>query len=289
MLKIGQIDYANCSPLFHVLRKEFDCSGYEFVFGVPAELNGLLLADKVDVCPSSSIEYAYHPDRYLILPQLSISSIGAVASVLLFSPVPITNLGGGLIRLSSESATSVNLLKILIRQRFGLSCRYETVPSVTIDAEDDSSALLLIGDSALKMSLEKSAPYIYDLGELWHLWTGYPFVFALWLCRKEVADDSALQKLCLQLVEAKNIVSGQLEQIVAGAKEAGWMGKERLLAYWRDNISYQLDEYAITGLMLYYTKCFECGLIDVVPSLHFVDFLASKAKQSSEETLFIGK
>jgi len=277
MLKIGQIDYANCSPLFHVLRKEFDCSGYEFVFGVPAELNGLLLAGKVDVCPSSSIEYAYHPDRYLILPQLSISSIGDVASVLLFSPVPITNLGGGLIRLSSESATSVNLLKILIQQRFGLSCRYETVSSISINAEDSSSALLLIGDSALKMSLEKSAPYMYDLGELWYSWTGYPFVFALWLCRGEVADDSALHKLSRQLVEAKDLVNGQLEQIAARAEEADWMGKERLLSYWRDNISYQLDDQAITGLMLYYTKCFQCGLIDVVPKLNFIDAQVSKA------------
>ena len=270
MLKIGQIEYANCSPLFHVLRQQFDCAGYDFILGVPAELNRLLLAGEIDVCPSSSIEYAYHPNLYSILPQLSISSIGAVASVLLFSPVPIANLAGCVIRLSSESATSVNLLKILIRQLFGLSCTYETVQSGMINAEERSSALLLIGDSALKSSLEKTAPYVYDLGELWYSWTGYPFVFALWLCRNEVAEDCELKKLSLQLVEAKERVSVQLEQIAADAKEAGWMGRDRLLAYWRDNISYQLDERAKAGLMLYYTKCFECGLIDAVPALKFV-------------------
>ena len=271
MLKIGQIDYANCSPLFQTLREQYDCSEYQFLSGVPAKLNKLLLAGKIDVCPSSSIEYAYHPDRYSILPHLSISSIGAVASVLLFSRVPINNLGGGLIRLSSESATSVNLLKILIRERFGLSCTYETVPSVPIDAEDTSSALLLIGDSALKASLEKTAPYVYDLGELWHSWTGYPFVFALWLCRNEVADSGELTTLARQLVAAKERVPGQFEHIAAGAKEAVWMGKERLLAYWQDNISYQLDEQAKEGLMLYYTKCFDAGLIESVPKLKFVE------------------
>lgn len=271
MLTIGQIEYANCSPLFHVLRQQFDCSGYEFVLGVPAELNRLLLAGTIDVCPSSSIEYAYHPDRYSILPNLSISSIGAVASVLLFSRVPIAELGGGVIRLSSESATSVNLLKILISQRFGLSCAYETVQAAAIDAEESSPALLLIGDSALRKSLEKSAPYVYDLGELWHTWTGFPFVFALWLCRNEVAERDELKKLSQELVASKEHVSGQLELIAAGAREVGWMGKERLLIYWRDNISYQLDEHAIAGLMLYYTKCFECGLIDAVPELHFVE------------------
>ena len=270
MLKIGQIEYANCTPLFHVLREQFDCLEYEFISGVPAELNRLLQAGEIDVCPSSSIEYAYHPDLYSILPHVSISSIGAVASVLLFSHVPFENLGGSLIRLSSESATSVNLLKILIHLRFGLSCTYETAPPLSIDTEDSSSALLLIGDSALKTSLVKSAPYMYDLGELWHSWTGYPFVFALWLCRNEVAEGVELTKLSRQLVEAKEQVSEQLEQIAAGATEAEWMGKDRLLAYWRDNISYQLDEQAKAGLMLYYTKCFECGLIDAIPTLHFV-------------------
>jgi chorismate dehydratase len=271
MLKIGQIEYANCTPLFHGLREQFDCLEYEFVLGVPAVLNRLLLAGEIDVCPSSSIEYAYHPDLYSILPQLSISSIGAVASVLLFSRVPIENLGDCLIRLSSESATSVNLLKILIRQRFDLSCTYETAPPVTIDAVDSSSALLLIGDSALRATLNKSAPYVYDLGELWHSWTGYPFVFALWLCRNEVVDGGELKRLSRQLIEAKERVSGQLEQIAAGAKESSWMGRDRLLTYWRENITYQLDERAIEGLILYYTKCFECGLIDAIPKLSFVD------------------
>jgi chorismate dehydratase len=270
MLKIGQIEYANCTPLFHVLRQQFDCIEYQFILGVPAELNRLLQAGKIDVCPSSSIEYAYHPDLYSILPHVSISSIGAVASVLLFCRVPVEELSGSLIRLSSESATSVNLLKILIRQRFGLSCTYETAPPATINTNDSSSAFLLIGDSALKTSLEKSAPYVYDLGELWHSWTGYPFVFALWLCRKEVAEGGELTKLSRQLVAAKERVSGRLELIASGAKEAGWLGKDRLLAYWRDNISYQLDEQAKAGLMLYYTKCFECGLIEAIPTLHFV-------------------
>jgi chorismate dehydratase len=271
MLKIGQIDYANCTPLFHVLREQFHCLEYEFVPGVPAVLNRLLQTGEIDVCPSSSIEYAYHPDLYSILPKLSISSIGAVASVLLFSRVPIVDLDGCVIHLSSESATSVNLLKILIRQRYGLSCTYEIASSVANDAEDCSSALLLIGDSALRSALEKSAPYVYDLGELWYSWTGYPFVFALWLCRKEVAEGGELKKLCAQLIEAKKCVPGQLEQIATGAKETAWMGRDRLLAYWRENISYQLDEWGKTGLMLYYTKCFECGLIDAIPTLRFVD------------------
>jgi chorismate dehydratase len=252
------------------LQEQFPCSEYKFVTGVPAALNKMLLAGEIDVCPSSSIEYACHPERYMILPQLSISSVGAVASVLLFSKVPVEELDGCKILLSSESATSVNLLKILLSQRFCCSCTYEVAQPSTTDVDDDSPALLLIGDSALRSSFEQSDRFVYDLGELWYSWTGYPFVFALWLCRTEVAEGLAIQDLARQLVQAKNLVPGRLEQIATIAKEVSWMGRDRLLAYWRDNISYHLDKRAQAGLMLYYSKCFESGLIAVVPSLHFV-------------------
>ncbi|MFA7405706.1 MAG: menaquinone biosynthesis protein [Pelobacteraceae bacterium] len=269
MLKIGQIEYANCSPLFSVLQEKFTCSGYEFVKGVPAELNRMLRAGEIDVCPSSSIEYAYHPERYTILPHLAIASIGPVASVLLFSKVPVEKLDGRKILLSSESATSVNLLKILLSQRFNCSCNFVVSQQSSTVSDDDSAALLLIGDSALRASMEHPVEFVYDLGEMWYEWTGYPFVFALWLCRNEIAEGVELKSLARQLVQAKQLVPEHLEQIATEAKEACWMGHDRLMSYWRKNISYNLDERAKTGLMLYYSKCFENRLISSAPMLNF--------------------
>lgn len=270
MLKIGQIDYANCTPLFHVLREQFQCSGYEFVTGVPAELNRKLLNCEVDVCPSSSIEYAYHPECYRILPHISISSVGAVASVLLFSKTPVEKLDGCKILLSAESATSVNLLKILLGLRFGCSCTYEVASPGTTVIGDGASALLLIGDSALRSMSGSSDLFVYDLGEMWFSWTGLPFVYALWLCRIEVAESMMLKKFASQLIQAKELVPDCLEKIAMSSKESIWMGQDRLLAYWRNNISYHFDERAQAGLVLYFTKCFECGLISAVPVLSFV-------------------
>lgn len=269
MLKIGRIEYANCTPLFRILKEQFPRDGYEFVSGVPAELNRMLLAGEIDVCPSSSIEYAYHPERYRILPDLSITSIGPVASVLLFSRVPVGELDGRKVLLSSESATSVNLLKILLGQRFGCSCTYEVARPGVTNYGDEAAAILLIGDSALRRSIDDSGKYVYDLGELWYRWTGLPFVFALWLCRNEAAGLPELKRLQRQLILAKERARLQLEQIAQSAMEVEWMGSDRLLAYWRDNISYDLDEQALAGLQLYFFKCVECGLLESAPSLHF--------------------
>lgn len=271
MLRIGQIEYANCLPLFHILQEEFPCTGFDFVVGVPAELNRMLRAGEIDVCPSSSIEYANYPQNYTILPQLSIASIGAVASVLLFSAVPITELGGCKILLSSESATSVNLLKVLLGRHFGLSCIYENALPGTTEIYGEASALLLIGDSALRASLENTDLFVFDLGEMWYKWTGCPFVFALWLCRNEIAAGAELKTLARQLIQAKETVPSRLELLVLSARESVWMGRDRLLSYWRDNISYHLDERAQTGLMLYFTACYEIGLISAVPTLKFVE------------------
>lgn len=272
MLRIGQIEYANCTPLFHLLKERFPCAGYEFIPGVPAELNRLLASAEIDVCPCSSIEYAHHADRYLILPQLSISSRGAVASVLLFSRCPIEALGGQTILLSSESATSVNLLKILMRQRYGCSCRYEMTHQAITPALQNAPALLLIGDAALRASQSVSKDLqVYDLGLLWYEWTGLPFVFALWLCRRELGQSPLLKTLARTLIQAKDYVPSCYAKLADTVKESGWMGRERLLTYWRDNISYQLDESNLSGLMTFYKKCQQCGLLQRVPELHFTE------------------
>lgn len=271
MLRIGRIEYANCTPIFSSLHHFAQCNDYQFVGGVPAQLNVMLSAGLIDVCPSSSIEYALHPDQYLILPHLSISSVGAVGSVLLFSRIPLKDLNGRNILLSSESATSVNLLKILLEKRYGFTCSYSVHTSSYEEGLRDAPAILLIGDAALRASFVKSDLLVFDLGQLWFEWTGLPFVFALWLCRRQYAEKyySAAATLAGYLVKSKEHARNNLQTIAAGSSEALWIGTDRLVAYWRENISYDLDDRHIEGLILFYQYCAELGLLMSEPQLHF--------------------
>lgn len=188
-LSVGHITYANCLPWFHCLRQ----SGFDgtIVDGVPAELNRLLASGKIDICPSSSIEYARHPDDYLILPGHSISSNGPVESVLLFSPGPLTGLNGVPIAITGESATSVALLKVLLKEFIRLDDVLFYVPEDPIEELIAAGVpALLIGDRALKMSAKgQPAENIIDLGALWYHFTNLPFVFALWIVRRGVAQE----------------------------------------------------------------------------------------------------
>ena len=267
-LRIGQIEYANCTPLFTALRKNFDCSDYQFVHGVPARLNAMLSRGEIDVCPSSSFEYGKSFERYCLLPGLSISSIGAVKSVLLFSRLPIDGLDGHAIGLTAESDTSVNLLRIIMARRYGFSNRFERTPLPLHEALGSFSALLLIGDAALREKEESHDLYVYDLGELWHEMTGLPFVFALWIVDREAAEKKTdeIRLLGTRLLEAKQLAYRSYEEIAAGCEHMAWLGRAALVDYWR-TISYDLTPEHISGVQRFFRLAHEMGLITRDPEL----------------------
>jgi chorismate dehydratase len=272
-IRIGQIEYANCTPLFAALKKNFDCAGYEFVNGVPAQLNGMLSRCEIDLCPSSSFEYGKSPDRYYILPGLSISSIGAVKSVLLFSRLPIEELGDQTIGLTTESDTSVNLLKIILKTGYGFANDFRRSSLSLNEALQSFSALLLIGDSALREGMAQHGLHVYDLGALWHDLTGLPFVFALWIVTREAAEMNVreeIRTLGQRLLEAKSLAYDSYEEIAADAREAEWMCRETLVEYWR-TISYDLTERHMEGLKSFFRMSKGLGLLPSEPELRFLE------------------
>lgn len=263
MLRVGRIDYANCTPLFSMLDKRLAEGDLEIVHGVPAELNRQLREGDIDLCPCSSIEYALHADQYLILDGHCIGSDGPVKSVLLFSKVPIEKLSGKTLLVTSESATSVALLKVLLARCFRLDgVVMEKTDSSTLEPLKDADAMLLIGDSALRAALSVSTGYCYDLGELWRDWTGLPFVFALWLVNKKnvAGHEDEVRSFLKHLDCVSSLMADEYERIALSSRESGWMGVKQLADYWRV-ISYRLDNRHLQGLNLFYDQLAELNLI----------------------------
>ena len=270
-LSVGHIAYANCIPFFHFLRE----SGFDGVIvdGVPAELNKMLASGEIDICPSSSIEYAKYPSEYQLLPGHSISSIGSVKSVLLFSSVPLTALNGVPIAITGESATSVALLQVLLKEFIRLDDVVCQVPEIPVEEVIASGKpALLIGDRALKMSGEiLPDENVIDLGALWHHFTGLPFVFALWTVRKEIAQRKSQEvvRFVAQLDASRARAFNELEYVVSESKEVEWMGQDRLLNYLQ-NVSYALDPQHIEGLHCFYALLEKYGMIESAPEIEFI-------------------
>jgi len=278
-LRLGRIGFLNVLPIYYPLESHIISHPFLIVSGSPACLNELMATDRLDLSVVSSIEYARHPERYYVLPDLSISCCGAVKSVILFSQAPVDRLTGKTILVTRESHTSVALLKILFSEHLRVEaalvsgCLKETAAGGDLPV-----AFLAIGDEALRLSAGDLYPYRLDLGEAWHAWTGLPFVFALWVIQRNSAErlNGALRTTMEILAAAKDWGRTHLDRICAVAEQKGIVGREALQVYYRC-LGYDLRQGEQEGLNLFYRLLREAGEIARVPGLAFPATLARVA------------
>ncbi|WP_022850214.1 menaquinone biosynthetic enzyme MqnA/MqnD family protein [Limisalsivibrio acetivorans] len=260
MLRIGQIDYANIYPIYHHLNNH---SGIRIVKGVPSFLNHAIREGGIDVAPCSSIEYAKSPESYMLIPGISISCIDKVKSVMLYSRFPVEELRDKRIYLTGESGTSVVLVRILLREKYGIN------PEFTRELED-ASAKVLIGDKALFEYYNGSHSYIYDLGTEWHEFTGLPFVFALWTVRKETVQNKwgEIKAFIDDLMKIKADSKKNLAALLDHYTFKG-LTSYQIIDYW-ETIDYNLSDKHIEALLRFYRYAAELGAIKNVPPLHMI-------------------
>lgn len=184
-INIGKNCYSNVLPVSFFFRDHLFEKKATFTEAVPAQLNALLARGEIDLGPVSAYTYAEHAGDYETLKGLSVSAKGPVGSIFLFSKLPLQELHGETISLTNTSATSVNLLKIILEKFEGIQPRYEVMPPSLPTMMENAKAALLIGDHAIKAKWNNSMYHVYDLGELWYKHTGMWMTFALWCVRKE--------------------------------------------------------------------------------------------------------
>lgn len=266
MLNLGHIIYSNCYPIHAGILAGKIPFPFKITRGIPTELNRFLSERKVDVSPSSSIEYAVNAGKYLILPGLSITSRKQVMSIILESRVPIEDLDDKTVALTTASAASVVLLRIILELFQGVNPEFMVYEQGIEDPYVRADAVLTIGDLAIKRAAAPSLPHVYDLGELWHRETGLPFVFALWQVnfRKNIEQD--LGRLYDILIESKKYGLARIEELArSGAEEFG-IPAETLMRYW-GCFSYDFGPLEQKGLLTYYSYALELGVIDAIPDL----------------------
>lgn len=180
------VNFINTAPLYEVWQTSVLRSDWQVTEAAPTVLNRMLYRHELDLGFISSQEYAAHPECYKILSNLSISATGPVGSVFLFADHPLTELNGKKILLSSQSQTSVSLVKIVLEEFIGVQAHYESGPVNNIDQTPQKyAAVMAIGDDALRLTNEQRFSTAHDLGEMWQKNTDLPFVFAVWAVREE--------------------------------------------------------------------------------------------------------
>lgn len=259
MLVIGQIDYANVYPIFHQLNKY---SEYKFVKGVPSYLNTALREGVIDLSPCSSIEYAKSAADYILIPGISISSTEQVKSVMLYSSLPIEELKGRKVYLTAESGTSIVLFKILMNEVYGFQPEFTDVP-------EGADAKVLIGDKALFELYNGKNAYVYDLCTLWNTFTGLPFVFALWIARKEAVETKReeFEAFARKLEDIKKDSKSNLAALLDYYSVKG-LTSYQIIDYW-ETMDYNLSDRHVQGLLLFFRYAKKYGAIKEVPAMNF--------------------
>jgi len=268
-LKVGKVSFINTLPIFYPLEGGAITHDFEIVDGTPAVLNGLLASGGIDLGVVSSIEYGRNFEKYLLLPDLSISCTKQVCSVLLLSTVPLQELEGQEVLLTPKSDTSIALLKLLFSSKFSIAPHYRVTDYHLPDRRwpKRAKAVLAIGDDALRLRKRSEVKLALDLGAAWHEWTGHPFVFAVWALRKEALArrDGLMHAAHSTLLRARDYGLRHIEEIAAASDHCSWFSKEECVQYLQ-TIEYDLDGDKQAGLSLFFEMLYEKGeLIRRVP------------------------
>ncbi len=237
-IRVGIVNYLNTKPLIYGLQKPPISDKIELIGDYPARLAQMLMDGEIDL---GLIPVAVLPKlpSYNIIGNYCIGAEGEIASVALFSEVPMNEITK--IYLDYQSRTSVALLKYLVKEYWGINP--EIIETTGEDYRNEikgTAAGLVIGDRALEQ--RKISTYIYDLGSEWKAITSLPFVFAAWISTKPLPED-----FIKEFDEANAMGLQHIDEIVAGER----FDLYDLKKYYNLHLSYHLDERKRKGLELF--------------------------------------
>jgi len=265
-LRSGRISYTNDLPIYAAFDAGAVLYPGELVANVPAELNRMLVAGELALSPISAFAYAAHAELLALLPEICIGSRAEVWSVLCASPRPLAELAGATIAVTRESASGRNLLRVLLERRYGVRAAFATVDDPLAAAIAGRPALL-IGDRAIDARERLPAAHVYDLGRLWHEWTGLDMVYAVWAVRRDAlaARPTEVDAALEALVTARAWGAAHPEAVTALAQAQHPRPASYYPAYYA-TLNFTFDAAARTGLRRFFEELHAVGAVPRIAS-----------------------
>jgi chorismate dehydratase len=262
-IRISLVHYLNSAPLGWAFIHGPFREQFEVFPSSPALCADQLSKGEVEIGLIPSIEYQRMPGLRII-PNVSISSLKEVRSILLVKPKGKREINS--VALDSSSRTSAALAKILLQTRLNIRPEFVTHPPELRAMLNKCDAALLIGDAALRVSL---ADYeTMDLAEEWVQWQRKPFVCAFWACRPGFSIPNDLNSVFL---EAKAWGLERRSEIAAVYAKSLSLPVFFLENYLEKNINFDMGASHIKGLETFYGLAKQ---LDLVPELRPLEFVS---------------
>jgi chorismate dehydratase len=239
-IRVAAVSYLNTKPLIYGFEQGEMKGEIDLITDYPANIATMLLQNEVDVAlvPVATIPLL---QEYYLISNYCIGTNGEVASVCLFSDVPLEEIET--ILLDYQSKSSVGLLKILMKEHWKINPKLLASEEKFENNISRASAGLVIGDRAF-LQRDKNR-YVYDLGIAWKDFTGLPFVFATWVANKKLSD-TFIEKFD----ETIKMGLQHLPEIIA----ANPYEQYDLKKYYEENISFSFDTEKKAAMELYLEK-----------------------------------
>jgi chorismate dehydratase len=250
-LRIGAVGYLNARPLTWALDRNPD--RWRVRYDLPAVCADLLRTGQVDLGLTPSVEFLFAPD-YRFVPGVGIGSDGPVASVALYSQVPLGDIRR--IALDTSSRTSVALIRVLCRHHFAIAPAYVDHGPDLRQMTQACDAAVLIGDPALEADHAALGLQKYDLGAEWKAMTGLPFVYAAWTGHPGAVSAADVEAL----VAAGADGVAHIPEIAAEYAPGDSGRQARAARYLRDNVRYGLGDAERRGLQLFLDHAADVGM-----------------------------
>lgn len=271
--RISASSYSNTAPLVWSFLYGQNHGKVELILdNAPARSAELLAQDRVDAALVPVIAFQTIPEVRLIA-DVCVGAKRRVRSVCLVTKAKeLADVKS--VALDVSSRTSVVLTKIIFREFLGFEPEWsDSQPD--IDAMlARSDAALLIGDPALSIAeggiwnLESNQKPTtqnlrsYDLAELWHQHTGLGFVFAMWMTRQDT--------IAIDFASARDEGLAHIDEIAANYTSEIGLGREEMVTYLTENISFSPDTSMQDGLDLYFKLAEKHGFIQRAEELRFI-------------------
>jgi chorismate dehydratase len=270
--RISASSYSNTAPLIWSFLYGANRGRYELILdNSPARSAELLRQNRIDAALVPVIEYQRIKD-VLLIPDVCVGARKKVRSVCLITK------GEDLkdvktVSLDISSKTSVALTKIIFKEFLGFEPEYKISKPNLGEMLTESDCALLIGDPALLISetkdkgqRTKDKGQKYDLAETWENFTGFGFVFAMWMTNKDKANAAKT----IDFSAARDEGLHHLDEIISNYESEISLAHEDFKNYLAENISYSIDDSMRKGLELFYKLAEKHKLIEENKPLIFL-------------------
>lgn len=224
---------------------------------LPAVLAQRLVTGEADLALAPVATLALGPSFELVR-GICLGADGEVASVLVVGECPVEDME--LLLLDTASGTSVVLAQLIAKQlRKGRALPVAPADHARMARDiGGRTGAVVIGDHALALRTRYS--HVLDLAQAWKAWTGLPFVFAAWIARAGVVDESTAAMLHDSL--AHGLAARREIAHLWAAQEGG--SPEFFEHYLTHHMRYVLDERYEAGLQEFLARAASAQLLEPV-------------------------